>query len=445
MNPKQIKNIAIVGAGPMGLSIAFYLSQKGLKPIIFEALDHLGGMSSSVKINGFTIEKFYHFINKPDTHYFELLKELGLFDLLRWQPTKMGYFRKNRLGEFTLYDWGSLQALLRFNEASLITRLRYGTHALYCKFLKNLEPLDTIPARDWIERWEGKSGYTFFWKSLFDKKFFEFSEPLSAAWIASRIRRVAKCRDKRNQEWLGYIEGGTQVFLDKISDTILSKGCLIKLKTPVTKIIPEPGGTGGKLITQEGENYFSQIISTIPLPYLSDIISELPTDYRTKVSNIKNIGCICVLFILGKSLTNNFWLNIDIKDWDIPGIIEYNNLRPLEKAFVYLPFYCPHSHPNWKLTDQEIIELSRSYLREINLESAKTEEKAIVFRYEYAQPVFIPSFKNLLPDYNTGLPGIWAADTSHSYFEDRSINESVKIAKQLSNLIYSFVKDSRLL
>ena len=43
LKPKK-ENIAIIGAGPSGLSCAFYLTRLGYKPVVFEALSEAGGM-----------------------------------------------------------------------------------------------------------------------------------------------------------------------------------------------------------------------------------------------------------------------------------------------------------------------------------------------------------------------------------------------------------------
>jgi formate dehydrogenase major subunit len=44
LKPKQGKRVAIVGAGPAGLSAAYYLILEGVQPVIYEARDRAGGM-----------------------------------------------------------------------------------------------------------------------------------------------------------------------------------------------------------------------------------------------------------------------------------------------------------------------------------------------------------------------------------------------------------------
>ena len=154
-----------------------------------------------------------------------------------------------------------------------------------------------------------------------------------------------------------------------------------------------------------------------------------------RVRLLRNIGCACALFRLAEPCTKNFWLNIDMPEWDINGIIEYSNLRPMRKAHVYVPFYMPHSHPNWTAPDDDILAKAREYLKSVNPGAAASEEAARLFRYEFAQPVCSPGFRHVLPPYETGARHVFAADTTHSFPEDRSINESVRIAGELAELV----------
>lgn len=427
-------NIAIIGAGPMGLTAAFHLAKAGHSITLFESEDRPGGMSASFDFDGTTIEQYYHFINLPDQHLFRLLDELGMSGELRWQATQMGFFRRDSDGVCRNHCWGNPIALLGFSDVSLVSRLRYGFHAFACKYIKNLDLLDDIAASDWFIRWEGRKGYDTFWRFLFEKKFFSLAEPLSAAWIASRIRRVANSRKSLMEERLGYLEGGSFSLVNRLVTEVQARGGRLCLSLPVRRVTSE-AGTKISVDTDQGKETFDRVISTIPLPYLEKIIHDLPTEYQSRLKQIKNIGCACALFRLGKKLTDNFWLNIDVPEWDIPGVIEYSNLRPMDKAYIYIPFYMPHNHPNWHKTNEELLHTGRNYLRGINPVAAATEEKAVLFRYEYAQPVCTPGFRHILPPYHTGIPGIYAADTAHSFPEDRSINESIRIGLELATII----------
>ena len=55
-------------------------------------------------------------------------------------------------------------------------------------------------------------------------------------------------------------------------------------------------------------------------------------------------------------------------------------------------------------------------------------------RYDHAQSVCTPGFFDRLPPMASALDGLYLADTSHYYPEDRSISESLRIGEHLAGL-----------
>ena len=172
------KRVAVLGAGPMGLAVAYQLALDGHQPVIFEADDRVGGMTAAFDFNGLRIERYYHFHCISDHAFLQMLKELGLSNKMHWVETKMGYWYQNKL-----QAWGNPIALLKFQGLSLVAKFRYGLHAFLCTKRNNWQPLDGVEATDWIRRWVGGEAYEVLWRRLFDYKFYHFSDNLSAAWI----------------------------------------------------------------------------------------------------------------------------------------------------------------------------------------------------------------------------------------------------------------------
>ena len=119
-----MSNIAVIGAGPMGLTACYRLLKQGHQVTLFEADNRIGGMSASFNFDGINIERFYHFICRADQPLFDLLEELGIADSLKWQDTYMGYFHQKQL-----QNWGDPISLLTFSGLSIIAKLRYGIMA----------------------------------------------------------------------------------------------------------------------------------------------------------------------------------------------------------------------------------------------------------------------------------------------------------------------------
>lgn len=414
----------------MGLALGYFLSKRGELVEIFEADDRVGGMSAIFDFGGLPIERYYHFVCGPDRDLFRILDELGLSEKLRWTYTRMGfYFRRQ------LHEWGNPKGLLAFPHLDLKTKLRYAAHVMRTKNIRKWAPFDKLEASEWLRSWLGDNGYEVLWRFLFEKKFYDLSYPISAAWVASRIRRIALSRKSIFKEQMGYLEGGSEVLLDKLCGKIEGSGGKIHLNMPVRKVLIENGKVRG-IATDDGEKAFDAVFSTVPLPYLPDLAPSLPPAYLDKVRKIQNVGVVCVILKLKYPFTGNFWLNINNPDIEIPGLIEYSNLRPVGESILYAPFYMPPTHPKWARPEEDFVAETIRCLEKIRPDfKPDWVVEGRGFRYQYAQPICRPGLFDALPPMETGISGFFAADTTHSYPEDRSINESVRIAGILAEKV----------
>ena len=102
------------------------------------------------------------------------------------------------------------------------------------------------------------------------------------------------------------------------------------------------------------------------------LVPDLPEDWKRRYAAIPNIGVVCVVFKLKRSVTPHFWVNITDESIEIPGIIEFSNLRPTGDTVVYVPYYMPVTNPKWAWTDER----SRRGLRAIR-RSIRSSPRAI--------------------------------------------------------------------
>lgn len=421
------QRIAVLGAGPMGLAVAYQLARDGHHPIVFEADDRVGGMTATFDFSGLSIERYYHFHCISDHAFLTVLDELTLADKMRWVETKMGYWYRGQL-----QSWGNPIALLKFRGLSFVAKLRYGLHAFQSTKRTDWKPLDHIEAISWIKRCVGEEAYEVLWRRLFDFKFYDYANNLSAAWIWSRIRRIGRSRYNLFRERLGYLEGGSETLLHAMRTYIEAHGGAIYLKSPVNRVIIENKQVRGIEVAGQLEA-FDKVISTIPLPYIPRLIPDLPTDLLQRFRSINNIAVVCVIVKLRKALTENFWLNTNDPEMDIPGLVEYSNLRPLDNHIIYVPFYMPAAHPKFAEPDQTFLDKVRLYLKKIN--PALSDEDFIdlhASRYRYAQPICQPGYLDQLPPVALPIKGLWVADTSYYYPEDRGISESIAFGRKMA-------------
>ncbi|MEM0955389.1 MAG: NAD(P)/FAD-dependent oxidoreductase [Pseudomonadota bacterium] len=423
------ERIAVLGGGPMGLATAFQLARDGHNPVLFEAGPVLGGMTASFDFNGLTIERFYHFHCTSDHAFLTLLDELGIGDRLCWVETKMGYFYEGKV-----QAWGDPIALLRFSGLSLWAKFRYGLHAFASTRRQDWQRLDKLEATTWLKRWVGEEAFEVLWRRLFEYKFYDYAYTLSAAWIWSRIHRLGRSRYSLFREKLGHLEGGSHTLLIAIETDIRRHGGEIHTSAPVSRVVIEDGTVRG---IQQGETFhpFNKVISTIPLPFVPRLIPDLPQEILRQYAAVKNVAVVCVIAKLRKPVTDKFWLNTHDPDMDIPGLVEFSNLRPLDQHLVYVPFYMPGDHPKYAEEDAVFLDKVRRYLQKIN--PALQDEDIIELRasrYRFAQPVCQPGHLGTLPPVDLPVRGLWAADTSYYYPEDRGISESVDFGRKLARM-----------
>jgi protoporphyrinogen oxidase len=424
--------IAVLGAGPMGLAVAYQLVKNNYHPVIFEADDRVGGMTASFDFEGLSIERYYHFHCISDAAFLEILHELNLENKMHWRATKMGYYYQGRVS-----PWGNPVALLKFSGLSLIAKFRYGLHAFLSTKRSDWSDLDKIDAVTWIKKWVGKEAYEVLWSKLFEYKFYQHTNNLSAAWIWSRINRIGRSRYNLFNEKLGYLEGGSQTLLNAMKNHIENNGGEFRLSTPVSKVVIENQVLKG-VMAQEKFEAFDKVISTVPLPYLPDLMPDLPPEILEKFKAVKNIAVVCVIVKLKKALTQNFWLNVNDSQMDIPGLVEYSNLRPLSDHIVYVPFYMPAENPKFQESNEVFLLKVKNYLQKINPDLADDDFIAMkASRYRFAQPICQPEFLKNLPPFELPIKGLMAADTSYYYPQDRGISESIEFGRMMAQTAIS--------
>lgn len=428
MNTNDQK-IAVIGAGPMGLAVAYELCLQGYQPVIYEADDRIGGMTATFDFNGVNIERYYHFHCTSDHDFLDLLKELNLHDDMHWVSTKMGYWYQQRL-----QPWGNPIALLRFKGISLWAKFRYGLHAFLSTKRNDWRPLEKYDAKTWIQTWVGAEAYHVLWKNLLTLKFYEYTDNLSAPWIWSRIRRIGRSRYNLFNEKLGYLQGGSDRWLQTLRKHIEEKGGEFYFNSPVEKIDIQEDKTTGVWIHGQHKPV-DKVISTVPLPFIPQIAPDLSKTLLNQYSNKKNIAVVCVIAKLTKQLTENFWLNTNDENMDIPGIIEYSNLNPNVGHIVYVPYYMPQNNPSFKDDDAVFVEKVKRYFMTINPKLNEDDVIDVrVNRYYYAQPICEPHFLESLPSEKV-LKNLWIADTSYYYPEDRGISESIGFGRNMAKQV----------
>ena len=425
-----MSRVAVIGAGVMGLAAGYHALKAGHQVVVYEAAKVPGGMAAHFDFGGLSLERYYHFVCKADRPTFELMDELGIGDRMRWVKTRMGVFTGGKL-----HEWGDPIALLKFPGLSLTEKVRYGLMMFMATRRRTAGALEHVSSKAWIESWCGPRVYDAVWRPLFDLKFYEYADNISAAWLWTRIKRVGTSRESVFQEELGYIDGGSETLVRALVDAIEKKGGSVRLGAPVTEVVVEGGRVKG---VRSGDTVeaFDAVISTVPTPFVSKLIPGLPGEVKRAYDTIRNIGVVCVVLKLRKSVSPNFWVNVFDPTMAIPGFVEFSRLRPTGNTIVFVPYYMPTSSARWAQRNDELIDEAFGYLKRVNPSLTDSDRiDAAAGRLSHAQPVCPPGFSAMIPKVQTPIAGLQVADTCFYYPEDRGVSEGVRWARLMAEAI----------
>jgi protoporphyrinogen oxidase len=240
------------------------------------------------------------------------------------------------------------------------------------------------------------------------------------------------------QEELGYIEGGSKTLVDTLLDAIARRGGRLHLGTPVQRVVIENNRVTG-VATSASHFSADAVISTVPIPLIAGMIPDLPPEWKARYEAIHSIGVICVILKLKQSVSPHFWVNISEQGIEIPGVIEFSNLRRVnDMTIVYVPYYMPVTNAKFSWSDDKLRDDAFSCLQRINPALTRSDIIDVkVARLKHGQPICEPGFAAKIPPIQTPIRGLQIADTCFYYPEDRGIAESVRLGRNMARSIES--------
>ena len=327
-------------------------------------------------------------------------------------------------------------------------RIRFCTAVLRCKLLKDWERLEEITAKEWLISNFGKKAYHVIWSPLLRSKFGTESETVSATWIWYRLKKRGESRSKLGiKERLGYLKGSYGILFEKIEERLREASVKIHRETPIRKIKVERGAVSG-IETDKGLSRFSCVLNTIAIPEFTKITEGLPEDYRRSLFSIKYQAVICIVLEMRRSLTGYYWLNISSDEIPLAAIIEHTNF--IDKTnygnshICYLVSYISPQNPLFKRSDNDILNYYSCYLHMISDNFSREDIKDFyVFRDICATPVYTTHHASKKPAIETPIRGLYLANTSQIYPENRGTNYGVRLGRQAAELIIDYLNSRK--
>jgi protoporphyrinogen oxidase len=366
--------ICIIGGGLTGLVAAHALS--GVHEVdLFETKSRLGGCLSSYQVNNYWIEQFYHHCFSGDEHFFSLLDQLQLSDRLEWLRGTTGYYADNRV-----YPLNTPYQIMKYPHLSLLDKAKLAWITINSKKI-DLQPLDNIPAEEYVVTTLGEPVYRSFFEPLLNSKFGENRKNISAAWLLSRIA----IRSNRGLagEHLGYLKGGFYQLIDALERSIQMKNGRVHLKVPVSAIRRVDGSW------EVNGTRYDTVISTIPPQQLKRLGGPdiRPIPYQ---------GAACMAIGCEREVSEGiYWLNM--KDSAPYGaVISHTNFVPKERYgehIIYLASYFSGSLP--RNPDRQMLS---DFCHRFSVKKEEIHWTRMAID-PWAGPIYTLGYRTLIPDY----------------------------------------------
>lgn len=476
------ENIAIVGSGFLGMTLAMRLADAGNDVTIYESAAEIGGLASVWEINGMVWDRHYHVVLASDRYTRNIIEEIGLADELRWVETKTGFYTDGEL-----LSMSDTVEFLKFPPLDLISKLRLGATIFYASRVKDWKRLEGVSVEEWLTKLSGKRTFEKIWKPLLRAKLGEAYRETAASFIWATIQRMYSARRSgMKREMFGYVRGGYAKVLERFAEVLEDKGVTVRLNSPVDTIerlgngkvrvstkptrrrsdikpirlkqntkyaafdaavavapgfsgafLSEPNIDAGKIVpfsSDDATRVFDKVILTCPSNKASKMLPQIEERERIMLESIQYQGIVCASVMLKRPLSRFYVTNIT-DDTPFTGIIEMDAIVDKREfagnALVYLPRYLAPNDELLQKTDDEIEEYFLNALEEMYPQFRRTDVVAFkVSKVREVFPIPVLNYSEGLADMRSSVDGVFVVNSSHIVNGTLNINETVQLAER---------------
>ncbi|MBW8783623.1 MAG: NAD(P)/FAD-dependent oxidoreductase [Novosphingobium sp.] len=401
-------DVAIIGAGPAGLTAGYLLTKAGLSVAIIEKDPHyVGGISRTVEHEGFRFDIGGHRFFSKSQQVVDLWNEILPDDFIERPRMSRIYYE----GKFYSYPLRAFEAL--WNLGVVRSTLCMASFAKAKLFPRK----DVRSFEDWTTNAFGHKLYSIFFKTYTEKVWGMPCDEMSADWAAQRIKGLSLwgavvdglkrslglnkrpndgMTTKTLLESFRYPRLGPGMMWEAARDRIVERGGMV-LMGRTLKLVAEDGAGGWRVAASApgGETVLSarHVISSAPMRELAARIHPLPVS-ATEAFDLKYRDFLTVaLKIRADELFPDNWIYIHDSKVRVGRIQNFRSWSPEMVpdpgvACVGLEYFCFEGDGLWSMPDDELVALATRELAQLGLVSAEQVIGGVVVRQEKAYPVY---------------------------------------------------------
>lgn len=414
-NSTNAVDVAIIGAGPAGLTAAYLLTKSGYSVTVIEKDPvYVGGISRTVEHEGFRFDIGGHRFFSKSKEVVDLWNEILPDDFIERPRMSRIYYG----GKFYSYPLRAFEALINLGVwTSTLCMASYAKAKLFPK-------KDVRSFEDWVVNQFGHKLYSIFFKTYTEKVWGMPCDAMSADWAAQRIKglslgaavmdglkRSLGLNKKPNDgmatktllETFRYPRKGPGMMWEAARDRVLEGGNRV-LMDHALKAMRFDGATqrwtvqathGGETVTINA----AHVISSAPMRELAGRVQPLPATIPAAMDLHYRDFLTVALMIRSEDLFPDNWIYIHEEGVQVGRVQNFRSWSPemvpdAELACVGLEYFCFEGDGLWSSSDADLVALATRELAQLGLADPATVVGGAVVRQEKAYPVYDDDYRD---------------------------------------------------
>ena len=398
------KRVAIIGAGPAGLTAAYLLAKGNQEVVVFEKdPQYVGGISRTESYNG------YHF-DIGGHRFFSKSKEVEDFwteilgDEMLERPRSSRIYYNNHFFSYPLVAFEALRKLGIF-ESALCVLSYLKAKAFPVKNPTNFE--------EWVTNQFGKRLFNIFFKTYTEKVWGIPCNEISADWAAQRIKGLSlssaifnalfkpnkKATDKDKViktliDSFRYPKQGPGMMWEACAEKSKAMGVTLHMNCGVQKIEYTGSNWTVQTTSQGSVTGFDYVLSTAPMREL--VANVLPAFPATVAANAAALGyrdfLTVVLICKDEDAFSDNWIYIHDPSVHVCRIQNFKSWSPFMVKDGYtclgLEYFVNVGDHLWEMDNDLLVALGKNELASLNIVNVETITEGYVFRMPKAYPMY---------------------------------------------------------
>lgn len=394
--------VAILGAGPAGLACAERLVSNGVKVVVLDKNEKVGGLARTEEFKGHLFDVGPHRFFTKNEEVESFWKKCAGDELISVKRLTRILYR-NKLLQYPLQPFDALRGLGFWRSCYAVSSYLWAKLRWRKRQPKNFE--------DWVISRFGRVLYEAFFKTYTEKIWGIPCHEIGVEWAEQRIKGLSLSEVVRSAFRLGsrtkvkslidefmYTKRGAGVVYENIAKKIRTSGSEVLLDTRVVGI--ERDGLTVSAITYEtasGERQtiaVSHVFSSIPLTeFVLQVSPQAPAACITAARKLYYRDHITVNLILPRTrIFPDQWIYIHNPNVRMARVSEYGNFSPAmaskDTCAISVEYFCFAHEPLWETADDDLVKMALRELKLVELISSEECLGAYVVREPDSYPAY---------------------------------------------------------